>query len=385
MGDGGTFTFSLAAAWLLGAVLASPAAAETPVTGFVRLGGAATWITSGGEAEGMHGMGFGRARIGASPSLGGGLVADLALDVSGAISDVAQFSLFPGVAGAERDDHLTVTLVDGGKGYAEARVDRLSLTASGDRWKVVGGRQPIGFGTTRFFGVMDFVTPVSAFELDRDTRPGCDALRGEWSFGMATEAGLLWLPAQSGRGAQALATARANAAGVDLHLLGGRVGGRGVLSGAVEGELLGAGLRLEAARWWAGGEGEEGDATIVTLGADGRLPIGVTVAAEWYVRFGEGAPSGGPPADLSRHHLVPFAGERYLGLSLSRALHPLVGAEAAAIVNLDDGSFMAWPSLRVSLADNADAVVAVYWPSGEEGTEYGDLPTAVMLRGTWYY
>ncbi len=267
-------------------------------------------------------------------------------------------------------------------------LDRLFAELDGEKLKLLVGRQPIGFGTSLFWAPTDMVSPFSPEELDREVRPGTDAVRLLWSPGRLAEIGALWAPGRDFEGNTSLAHARFPLGLAEATLVAGLVRERLVLGGSLAGEAGGMGLRtearvLEARRTLAGAEERTAHAA-VTGGFDYRFGTGIYLSAE-YLYNGAGSPrredygslAGEEPFSLG---LDPFLGRHYLLARVAKQLHPLVEGSLTGYGNLSDASLLLWPQVSLSLADNTEGVIFLRWPVGPAGTEFGSMP---RQAGAW--
>jgi hypothetical protein len=266
-------------------------------------------------------------------------------------------------------------------------VDRLWLSGEQGRLRFTAGRQPVGFGAGLFWAPTDVVCPVSPREPDREVRPGSDALRLLWSPDPLAILGAVWAPERGGKGGSLLGHARFPAGPAELFVIGGLVHQRRMLGGSAVGEASGTGLRLEGrVLEERAGKGSRSWAVAVTGGFDRRFQGGTRLAVE---ALWNGAGAGEPrdyPGLLSREDfrwgLVPFLGRRHLLGRASRQIHPLLEGSLEIHLNLDDGSWLLWPTLGISLADSLTLSLFALLPQGEGLEEHGLSPQSAGVRLT---
>ncbi len=267
----------------------------------------------------------------------------------------------------------------GGSGVPEAfdmaweqtRTDAFSLTGRMDRvWiglsvphlDIKIGRQPLSFGSTYFFTPMDLVAPFSPTVVDREYKPGVDAVRVDGYIG--TSGKLTAVAAYAGDwdlDGLVIAGHGSMTVGVyDIGLFVGSIHRETVLGVDFVGALGPVGFRGEATITFRKDHIERKKQPFVraVLSADHALPNNVHLTGEvYYQSFG-----GKDPEDYLRltatdrfeRGEVWAMGRWYAALSVSFEITPLVSGSAFAIANLADGSFLLGPSFAWSIADNAD-------------------------------
>ena len=251
------------------------------------------------------------------------------------------------------------------------RVDRLAVGVSIPHVDLKLGRQPISFGQGYFFGPMDLVSPFSPTAVDREYKPGVDALRADAYLGTSTAltAVAAWLgPAPLTEGDASLAdlglvltgTTTLGLWDVGLFLASIRedrvvgihgVGAVGPVSLRAEGTLT---LPPE-------GEGDapgEDPFARGLVGADLYLAgPGVSFSAElYYQSLGADTSLGYLPFYLSdryRRGELWTAGHAYAAGSCAWEVTPLVTASLFTVANLGDPSALLGPGLSWSVAEGA--------------------------------
>ncbi len=257
--------------------------------------------------------------------------------------------------------------------WEQTRTESFSVTGRMDRvWiglkiphvDITIGRQPISFGTTYFFSPMDLVAPFSPTVVDREYKPGVDAVRVDGYFGtsgkitaVAAYAGDWDLDGLviAGHGSVTLGT-------YDVGLFVGSIHRETVFGVDFVGNLGPVGFRGEATLTLRRDHFERKKRPFVraVLSADAALPENVHVTGEvYYQSFGAADPEDYlalTATDRFERGEVWAMGRWYAALSVSFELTPLVTGSAFAMANLGDGSFLLGPSLSWSIAGNADLV-----------------------------
>jgi len=266
------------------------------------------------------------------------------------------------------------------------------------------GRQPIDWGSGRFWQPLNVFGAFAPTDLDTDYKPGIDAAVLAWypsAFSSLTTAYVLGPQGNPSLDNSAAVYYRGQVGEVsELSLLAGRVLGNHVFGGAFESAWGGMGWRVEGAHYTL--ETNREKFLFWIAGIDYQFEDGTLVAAEWY-HNGHGADSQGDLPGVWSDPLFGYGlqqqlGERLLGLTLERDISPLLhGGYTLLAAALDDardrlaGSFLHQLTLTYSLSNESDLLFSVLTASGkglDDGgvrSEFGHLPSAVTLRLRYYF
>ena len=257
------------------------------------------------------------------------------------------------------------------------RIDRLLVSARLPGVDLAVGRQPVSFGTGRFFTPMGLVNPFHPATIDTEYKPGVDAVRGGVYAGVATKITVVgaWAGRPIGeRDADRevlpdmvlAATGQATIGVTDILLFGGDVRAEPV---------FGLGTTTSV-----GAIGVHGEATVTlprtgdpfvraVLGADGRPTNTTTVTGEAYLRtFGATDPEDYLDAvDTGRFRRgeVWEMGQLYAAIAVVQEITPLIHANASVVSNLRDPSALAAGGVSWSVSDESDVVFGGYAGLGE--------------------
>lgn len=390
------------------------------------------------------------ALLGATDNYGGLGVSDVRLRLEGAHDErwkwqlhfrsQAQVSSIPnalsvlGTGGFARPPRwlpLQTTTPDSARFQWNHELDRLSASVRLGAAELVVGRQAISFGAGFLWQPADLVATFSPLELDREYKPGVDALRLNLALGAFTELALVFAaggPAcRSGRlpdgsscsdadarfslqHSVALARLRTTVGPVDVGGLAGWVRGDFV-AGAFASAVLGrTGLRAEAVlthdleedlTFAGSGNAAHRTATFVraTLGVDYRLDTRAPVVLFGEVYYnGFGSRSADDYAALARRpRMAEFAevlnvGLLYLGGGATYEPHPRVRLSLVLMSNLFDPSLHLAATGRFKVSDEqvveAGAFVPLGRPMGSDlvvRSEYGLYPNVYYLAWKAYF
>ena len=319
------------------------------------------------------------------------------------------FSLSPNLNQAGEALPLSDQVIDDGEASAILRADRLLISYEGSQTRVTLGRQAISFGQGRVFTPLDRVSPFSPASVDREYKPGVDALRIDGYWGVAGE----WTLIGAQRDGFALeqsvfgAKLRDDFGGWDLALLGLWLGGDRVAGLSVAGTLSELSIYSDFSYTWRAQRGALAEADAARGETDPfiRAVIGgdwswsaagggqVNVEFAW---LGDGAATAeaylnsalDPRALRGERWLLA---QRYLSLSARQSLTPLVSGALSVIANLQDPSALIGPALSWSISDESSANLGGYLGFGEgvEGfaprSEFGALSWLTFVMVSAYY
>jgi hypothetical protein len=258
---------------------------------------------------------------------------------------------------------------------------------------VRAGRQRVSWGTGKFFSPTDVLNPYSPFSPEKDERPGTDALYLRQSLGDLSQAELAWAPEDRWTGHSLLGRMRTNWGSVDLALMGGKTApstSSWILGGDAAGSLGGGTVRGEwsysdpgmGRPYWKLCVGWD-----YSFGSDARL-AGLKDLSLMLEYFHDGS---GTVHAFRYDSLRVLSGrgltlaKDYAALGISKDLHPLLKLEMTLMVNLDDASSYAAPSLTWDAGRNLFLTAGIQRLSGARRTEFGRRANLGFLQTQWYF
>lgn len=282
------------------------------------------------------------------------------------------------------------------RAYYKRRVDAFTLSV---------GRQPIDWGSGRFWQPLNIFGAFAPTDLDTDYKPGIDSVVLDWypsSFSSLTAAYVL-KPKDNDvlENSGGLYYRRQVGELSELSLLGGSVLGNTVFGGAFESAWSGVGWRLEGAHYSL----QDTDESFLfwIAGLEFQFPDGTIIGAEWYDN-GHGASTENSLATMVSDPLVAYGlqqqlGRQVLGLMVDRDITPLLHGSYslfAAAVNDDKdklaASLLHQLTLSYSVSNESDLLFSLLLADGrgmnglgEAQSEFGHLPTAMTLRLRFYF
>ena len=244
------------------------------------------------------------------------------------------------------------------------------------------GRQRIAWGTGFAWNPTDILNPFNPGAIELGEKAGVDAAYVNVPLGAFSRIEVVAAPGRR-RGQSSLAArAGTNWREYDVSVMGGYFREAWVLGGDFAGYLGNAGFRGEAAYTW----NDDGSTYLrAILNADYNFAGGYYTLIEFYFN-GQGH------RDKADYDLTALlTGEtfnlakEYVAASVGKSITPLLGSALYALVNLDDQSALAGPSLTYSLAENLELAASTYFFIGKGDTEFGAQEHVFFASLQWYF
>ena len=292
------------------------------------------------------------------------------------------------------DDHrlfdLTDVLKDDGKFAALHRLDRLSISYTGDKVVIRAGRQAITWGNGFFFSPMDIVNPFDPAAIDTEYKAGDDMLYGQYltdngndfQAAMVFRRNLFTGAVESGQRTAAL----------KYHGISGDSEYDLLVAESYGNKTLGIGGNRSI-----GGAVLRGDIVVTDTesGTTTEFVSNLTYSWVWrtknvsgvieYYFNGFGQDDGQySPADLAQNPELlrrlargqTFSlGRHYVAGGLNIELTPLWMLAPNIFANIEDGSALFQLVTRNNLSENMEFLGALNLPLGPDGSEYGGIPS----------
>jgi hypothetical protein len=321
--------------------------------------------------------------------------------LSGA-SGIAAIGLLPSEAATPfRVQPLVWRVTSSGTTSWRHEIDRANAQVRLRRTDLTLGRQAIGWGRGVMFTAVDLFAPFSPLEVDREWRPGVDAVRADVKL---TERSSLDLVGAFGdrldRSAFA-ARARGYAGLIDVEVVGGRRAEDlfgGVTSSAAVGD---AEVHGEVAAFHVPSGMDRDVVWKTVIGGSYRFPIGsgILAYAEYhYSGFGAAHPEMIPallttPSFLERFIRgdMQILSRHAVGVTASYDASPEFTYSGQWLHNPADGSGIVAPALTYTFNDAVSLLGSLYIPYGAEPeggvlrSEYGGAPASGLLQLRWYF
>lgn len=271
-------------------------------------------------------------------------------------------------------------------GYSEdgftvsGRVDRMSLAFHARGFDVRFGRQPISFGTGFFFTPLDLLSPYGPQVVDREYKPGVDAVRFDAFIGASGRltAVVGVVDPEDPDGSVVIGSGGFTVGLFDLDFFVAKHYRDLVLGLSTQGSVGPVGVHADLAlRVPFTGEdptvAAEPTSVRFVLGANVMTERGMTLMAEISAQSAGTGDSGGYFAAAMDPRVRRgdrwTLGHLYAALSLTQELSPVFNLGAVTIVNLTDPSALIGPSLSWSVASNVDLVAGAFLALGKRPAE----------------
>ncbi|WP_136415812.1 hypothetical protein [Herbaspirillum sp. ST 5-3] len=266
--------------------------------------------------------------------------------------------------------------------YGRHRLYRAFATLAVDDTDVRVGRQRIAWGTGRFWSPLDILNPISPIQLEREERPGADAILIEHKLGEVSRVSAVYAAQRPGASGSGALYWHANRTGVDFSIVAGRFRGDRLLGADFATQIGNAGLRGELTVTSPSGARHYRRALV---GVDYAFANTLTISGEIYYN---GAGASDPSAYDFESLLagrIQNVGQRYAGVFASYEITPLLKTTNYFVANLHDGSRYFAPGLTYSLRTNIDWTIGVQRFSGSASSEYGHFNNVYYSQLQWFF
>ncbi len=283
--------------------------------------------------------------------------------------------------------------------------DRLNLRIELNRVRIVIGRQAVTWGVAYFWPSLDLFAPFSPRRVDRDYKPGVDAIRATIPLGAVSEIeviGAILGPSLSRDGTLGALT-RFNLGPLDWGLMGGKFHRDTVAGSFLTTDAWGTGLRGEVS-WTQSGDPEDRVRDRRTFwraaaGVDRQLTSTLTLTTEFSFN-GYGASQASDYlywgiADRVLRGEINALGRFYAGVSGVWRFHPLGTLTNTLLVNGQDPSALWVPSFQWSTSNNSDVLAGAQIGIGKglqlsgmgpvPQSEYGLVPHTLFAAIRMYF
>jgi hypothetical protein len=284
-------------------------------------------------------------------------------------------------------------------------LDRLYTKFEYDNFSAVVGRQAISWGSGRFWQPTDVFGAFSPIEINREYKPGIDAVRlnifpdFESSLALAYVFGNQDIDEVEDSAALHYRTIIGQDS--EITLLAGKITGIVTGGGSFETSWSGIGWRLESVMFKIP-DGDKNDIFSIA-GIDYQFANDLILAIEYYYNsLGATKESRLPESTRQLTYIngqQKHLGRNVIGLALTKTLTPLLTGNynflASALETEDEKT--GWSSLHqllfsYSIADEADALLAFLYGNGkglnmldQPRSEFGHTPASISLRLRYYF
>ena len=270
------------------------------------------------------------------------------------------------------------------------RLDRLTLSYTGEKVVLRGGRQAVSWGNGLFYNPVDFFNPFDPAAVDREYKTGDDMLYGQYlqDSGNDWQMVSVWRRDENGD-----LSSDVNSNAIKYHAFVGEHEIDLLLAEHYDDTLASVG---GVASW--GGAIVRGDLVFTHTNLDDYISAVTNLSYSWswggknmtgvleyfYNGLGLGkndydniAKEPDLVARLTRGELFTL-GKQYLAAGLTVEITPLVNVTPNVFFNLLDNSGLAQVVTQYDLEQNVQLLFALNLPFGADGTEFGGLDTSSL-------
>lgn len=290
--------------------------------------------------------------------------------------------------------------------YARLAIDWLNARYSHNRLDLIVGRQPINLATTFYFTPNDFFAPFAAQVFYRVYKAGVDAIRAEVRLGDLSQLSLITVlgyksdPASDTGWSDEPHSDRTSYLGristvfhdFEWALLTGVVRENTIIGGSLQGELFQwLGVRAEG-HVADPDESQQDSYSELSVGVEHRWENSLNIRLEqFYHGSGAGSTSDYVTKYTAAQGESNYLGRNYTAFGIGYEFTPLLNAEMLAIADLTDHSYLLLFDAIYSLSDEAELVVNLGMPIGDEPegeeikSEFGLSPYTANIEMRIYF
>lgn len=293
--------------------------------------------------------------------------------------------------------------------YIGSDIDRLSYKHRYKNTTLTLGRQPIDWGSGRFWQPLNIFGAFSPIDLDTDYKPGIDAARLNWFPTDFSSLSTVYIfspennTAVDHKTSAAMHYQRQVGGMSQLALVAGSVIGNPVFGASFESSWNGMGWRMEGVSYHLNRTDE--NSLFWIAGLDYQFSNGTLLSAELY-NNSRGAKSviamRQTPSltdTFIKYGLQQHLSQNVLGLSFNKDISPLLNGGytlLASPLKNDQGSvetsLLHQFNFRYSLSNESDLLFSLQFASGrglngatKTQSEFGHLPASMTLRLRFYF
>jgi hypothetical protein len=275
---------------------------------------------------------------------------------------------------------LSTNWIDRDGHILNSSIDRLHLSWEHERWEAHVGRQRINWGKTMVWNPNDLFNTYSWLDFDYEERPGTDAIRLAYNWGVASSVEAGYKAATNPSETVFAAMYRGSLGTYDVQAIAGHYQGDWVLGGGWSGYVQTSGFKAEASVFLPDGS------LSASLGADHMMDNGTYLVGEILYNGGYSDQPGNEAALFQ----VPSADNLFISKTAYFAQaygspHPLVNVSLGLMGSFTDSIVLVIPQASVSVRENLDFLVLAQILRGRELKSLSPTPNGIYLRLKWSY
>ncbi len=278
-------------------------------------------------------------------------------------------------------------------------IDRLQLRGRMEWGDVTIGRQAIGWGVGLIWAPLDLLIGFSPVQIDREYRPGVDAVRTLIPLGAFTEVEAVYAAYETSFDHHVAAFRWRTTfpeSGTDIGVIAGKFFDDAVVGALLVTEVAGAGIHssINMTHHYGNDTGPR-DYVRLVAGIDYRFPHEIIGLVEYYFNGWGASGSSRYLSRLSSDRVqrgeVFNVGRHYLGFTVDWEAHPLVHILGRGQANLTDPSAQIGPAVTVSLSNEALIEAGAFFALGSTldgvdlASEFGPQPDFFYTAAKIYF
>ncbi len=275
------------------------------------------------------------------------------------------------------------TLLDEDSIFIRQSIHRAYIEYSRDGMRLTAGRQRVAWGAGLMWNPTDIFSPVSPLSLEPQEKIGVDALSLQPRVGEMNDLTALGVLADEWDEAKLALHLKATLGTYDLSFMAGKFEEDGVLGFDFFGYIKDGGFYGEFSYTFTQDDDRD-DYFRGVLGYNYGWAMGLILGIEYYYNGGA--------LDVESDDLMALAeagsgldtlNENFLGLNANYELHALIMLSAAAIYDLDKGSWVLAPQAQYTYSDRLSFSMGMQAFGGADDGEYGQYDNIFYLLTKW--
>lgn len=264
------------------------------------------------------------------------------------------------------------------RAYAKAKFKNLDAIA---------GRQRIAWGQGRIWNPTDVINPYNPLSVEREERPGSDALDLKWNFDSLSFVEAAYVPARKWDWDQTLLLGKLhwNFAQMDWELTGGKRDEERIAGFGHAAQIFDGSLRSEMSYNFNSSMRRDFLRAVLSYDYSFSFAHPLYLLGEFYYNgIGERNSKNYIQVKLKPND-QQFTGKDYWGSGLTYEFSALWKGECYAIANLDDGSAFAAPKIIWQPFTDFELAAGYQAFIGAERSEFGPVKDIAFLQLQWFF
>ncbi|MBI3592104.1 MAG: hypothetical protein HY099_01215 [Nitrospirae bacterium] len=256
------------------------------------------------------------------------------------------------------------------------------VTYSYNSGDVIIGRQRVAWGTGKFWNPTDLFNPYNPLGVERDERPGVDALKWEQSTGPLSKIAAVYAHRNTKTGEKTALKYRTNLNGYDFSIMTGKFADTDVIGMDFSGSIGDVGIHGEGV-YRINGIARHKPSLV--LGGEYTFRSSLYLLLEYY--YNDEGQKNSYEYDIQRLLAgeIVNLGREYLGVSAGYDFSGILRGDLYSIYNIRDKSIFIQPAIRYSIATDFDWSVGIQIFAGKTNSEFGRLKNIYYTQVQWFF